>query len=123
MSRETILKLVKVNHDRLRKLSVRELGSFGSYARGDAPPDSDVDFFVDHEEKSFDRYMMLGMHGLLRIRSHFVSPCIVLSISALYPKVSTNTLVQSSNGRFGSTLDVSMNRRRAQSRFSGQSDS
>ena len=60
MSRETILKLVKVNHDRLRKLGVRELGSFGSYARGDARPDSDVDFFVDHEEKSFDRYMMLG---------------------------------------------------------------
>jgi len=57
MSRETILKLVKVNHDRLRKLGVRELGLFGSYARGDARPDSDVDFFVDLEEKSFDRYM------------------------------------------------------------------
>ena len=57
MSRETILKLIKANHERLRKLGVRELGLFGSFARGEARPDSDVDFFVDLEEKSFDRYM------------------------------------------------------------------
>lgn len=57
MSRDTILKLIEANHHRLRELGVRELGLFGSFARGDARPDSDVDLFVDLEEKSFDRYM------------------------------------------------------------------
>ena len=47
MSRETILKLIEANHNRLRSLGVRELGLFGSFARGEARPDSDVDFFVD----------------------------------------------------------------------------
>ena len=68
MTRETILKLVAANHDRLRKLGVRELGLFGSYARGDARPDSDVDFFVELEEKSFDRFMAVKelLEALLR---------------------------------------------------------
>ena len=57
MSRDTILKLIEANHNRLRSLGVRELGLFGSFARGEARPDSDVDFFVDLDEKSFDRYM------------------------------------------------------------------
>lgn len=57
MTRETILKLVAENHDRLRKLGVRELGLFGSYARGEARPESDVDFFVELDETSFDRFM------------------------------------------------------------------
>jgi predicted nucleotidyltransferase len=57
MSRETILKLIEANHGRLRMLGVRELGLFGSFAREEARPDSDVDFFVDLDEKSFDRYM------------------------------------------------------------------
>jgi predicted nucleotidyltransferase len=41
----------------LRGLGIRELGLFGSFARGEARPDSDVDFFVDLDQKSFDRYM------------------------------------------------------------------
>ncbi len=57
MSRETILKLIEANHDRLRSLGVCELALFGSFARGEGRPESDVDFFVDFDQKSFDRYM------------------------------------------------------------------
>jgi len=52
-----ILKLVEANQERLRRLGVRELGLFGSFARGESRPDSDIDFVVDLEEKSFDTYM------------------------------------------------------------------
>ena len=52
-----ILKLVEANQERLRRLGVREFGLFGSFARGESRPDSDIDFVVDLEEKSFDTYM------------------------------------------------------------------
>lgn len=41
----------------LRRLGVRRLALFGSLARGNARPDSDADFLVELEPKSFDRYM------------------------------------------------------------------
>ena len=57
MTRETILKVIEANHKGLRNLGVRELGLFGSFARGDYRSDSDIDFVVDFDVKSFDRYM------------------------------------------------------------------
>lgn len=57
MTRDEILRAVEQNRDHLRSLGVRELSLFGSYARGDARPGSDVDFMVELDEKSFDRYM------------------------------------------------------------------
>lgn len=57
MTRQTILEIVAANRKRLQKLGVRELGLFGSFARGDSGPDSNIDFVVDLEEKPFDRYM------------------------------------------------------------------
>jgi len=47
------------NRARLTALGVIELALFGSYARGDAGPQSDVDFIVELSDKSFDRYMDL----------------------------------------------------------------
>jgi predicted nucleotidyltransferase len=38
---------------------VRRLGLFGSYARGEATPESDLDFVVELSDKSFDAYMDL----------------------------------------------------------------
>lgn len=59
MTRDEILGRVRANRERLNALGVRELALFGSYARGDAGPDSDIDFVVDFAEKTFDRYMEL----------------------------------------------------------------
>jgi len=59
MTRDDILALIDANRPRLAALGVRELSLFGSYARDEAGPDSDVDFLVDLSEKSFDRYMEL----------------------------------------------------------------
>jgi uncharacterized protein len=59
MTRAEILKTVEANQPRLALLGVSELALFGSYARDEAGPDSDVDFLVEFSEKSFDRYMEL----------------------------------------------------------------
>jgi len=63
MTRDEILATVRAHDSELRDLHVRELALFGSYARGDAAADSDVDFVVEFDEKSFDNYM--GVRELL----------------------------------------------------------
>lgn len=45
--------------DELKALGVARLGVFGSFARGDATAESDIDFLVDLEHKAFDAYMDL----------------------------------------------------------------
>jgi len=59
MTRDEILSAIDANRGRLSAFGVVELALFGSHARGDAGPQSDVDFLVEFSEKSFDRYMDL----------------------------------------------------------------
>ena len=57
LTKDRVFDVVAANADRLRALGVRSLGLFGSHARGDAGPESDLDFVVEFERKSFDDYM------------------------------------------------------------------
>lgn len=57
--RDHVLTTLAAHRDGLRQLGVRRLGLFGSAARGDERPDSDLDFVVDFETKTFDAYMDL----------------------------------------------------------------
>jgi predicted nucleotidyltransferase len=43
----------------LRKLGVTRLAIFGSAARGDLRPDSDLDFLLELRHKTFDQYMQV----------------------------------------------------------------
>ena len=54
-----ILDLVAANRSKLREFGVLKLGVFGSHARGDASPDSDIDFLVELENETFRSYMGL----------------------------------------------------------------
>jgi predicted nucleotidyltransferase len=74
-SREEVLALIEQNQTALRKLGVRRLGLFGSYARGEATPESDLDFVVELSDKSFDAYMDLKnfLEGLFRSRVDLVT--------------------------------------------------
>ncbi len=57
--RDEVMKMIQANRDGIRRFGVRRLGVFGSAARGTAGPESDLDFLVEFEKKSFDAYMEL----------------------------------------------------------------
>jgi uncharacterized protein len=57
--REEILSRLSQNREIIRGFGVCSLALFGSAARDEARPDSDLDFVVDFEKKSFDSYMDL----------------------------------------------------------------
>lgn len=56
---EEILTILQQNREAIRAYGVRRLGLFGSYARGEGADESDLDFVVEFETKSFDAYMEL----------------------------------------------------------------
>jgi len=49
MSRDTIIELIRANRAKLDELHVKSLAIFGSVARGDDRPDSDLDVLVEFE--------------------------------------------------------------------------
>jgi len=54
-----ILRTLEANTAAIRRYGVRSLALFGSAVRGTARPDSDLDFVVEFDRKSFDAYMDL----------------------------------------------------------------
>ena len=52
-----IFKTLEAHHQELRALGILKLGLLGSYRRGTAKPDSDMDFLVVFDSASFDAYM------------------------------------------------------------------
>jgi hypothetical protein len=62
-SRAEILAALAANRDSIRAFGARRLGLFGSSARDEARPESDLDFVVQFDSKTFDAYM--GLKGFL----------------------------------------------------------
>ena len=60
-TRAEVLKTLEANAVALRELGARRLGLFGSVARDAASPASDLDFVVELDERTFDRYMDLKL--------------------------------------------------------------
>ena len=50
---------LREHHDVLKKYTVRRIGLFGSFARGEQRQESDIDFLVSFEEPTFDHFMEL----------------------------------------------------------------
>jgi hypothetical protein len=63
MDKERVLALLNSHRDRLDEFAVKALFLFGSVARGEATPESDVDLLVE-----FDR--PVGLFTLLRLQSY-----------------------------------------------------
>jgi len=58
-SKQNILKTLGANETKIKSFGVRSLSLFGSSARDQDSPASDLDFVVEFERKSFDAYMDL----------------------------------------------------------------
>lgn len=54
-----VLTILERNRDTVRGFGVARLGLFGSFATDEVRADSDLDFVVEFEKKSFDAYMDL----------------------------------------------------------------
>ena len=63
MKQETVLSILAAHQDELEKLGVKSLELFGSVARNEATPESDVDFLV---EFSIDA----GLFELFRVQHY-----------------------------------------------------
>jgi len=60
-TRDEVLERIREAEAEIRSLGVRRLALFGSFARSEARPDSDVDLLVEFAsgQKSFDRFNRL----------------------------------------------------------------
>lgn len=72
MKRDEVLSILAVHQEELKKLGVQSLDLFGSVARDEAGPDSDVDFLVE-----FDRPG--GLFQLFRVQ-HYLEDLLGCSV-------------------------------------------
>ena len=63
MDRESILKLLRQNEIEIRSFGVESLALFGSVARGEQGPDSDVDLLVEFNQPT-------GLFGLIALQQY-----------------------------------------------------
>lgn len=76
MKRDEIIDLLKRHRVDLDRLGVKDIAVFGSVARDEAGPASDIDILVDFQGRAdFDRYMDLKffLEGLLQRRVDLVT--------------------------------------------------
>jgi predicted nucleotidyltransferase len=61
-TREEIVQIIQEYREQVQALGVRRLGLFGSFARREVRPESDVDLWVEFEpgRKTFDNFMELA---------------------------------------------------------------
>ena len=59
LTERTIFATLEEHSDILKKLSVKKIGLFGSYVRGEQKRRSDIDLLVEFERPTFDNFMDL----------------------------------------------------------------
>jgi hypothetical protein len=87
MNRDTLQQLLASHRAALDRLGVKSLAVFGSVARGEAGPESDVDILVEFSNTpGFDQYMDLKFffEDLLKRHVDLVTP------DALRPRIRPN---------------------------------
>jgi predicted nucleotidyltransferase len=83
LTREQVLAKLGEERDNILRFGVRSLGLFGSVARAENTPASDLDILVEFEHKSFDAYMDLKEY----LESLFDCPVDLVLANALKPRL------------------------------------
>ena len=60
LTQRDIVRTLRERNDTLKKLRVKRIGLFGSYARGRQTGKSDLDFLVEFEEPDYDNFLALA---------------------------------------------------------------
>ena len=94
-TRERTIERLRAAEPEIRRLGVRRLALFGSVARGEARPSSDVDLLVEFApgQKSFDRFMALS-DLLERLLS---CPVELVTLEALSPFIGPHILAEAAD--------------------------
>ena len=86
MQREIVLSLIRENRDKIKSFGVESLAVFGSVARGEASPESDVDILVTfYGPATFDQFMELKFF----LEELLGRPVDLVTRKALKPQVQT----------------------------------
>lgn len=84
VSGKHILKELNDHAEEMRqRFQVNQLGLFGSYVRGEAKAESDIDLLVDFVAPSFDNYMNLKFY----LEDLFGQKIDLVTIGALKPRI------------------------------------
>lgn len=78
-----IYKIAAAHGELTRRFSVKRIGIFGSFARGEDNPESDVDIIVELEEPTFDHYMDLKF----RLEGILQRPVDLVMIDTVKPRI------------------------------------
>lgn len=93
--KEYVIERLRPAEAQIRNLGVRRLALFGSVARGEARPDSDVDLLVEFTpgEKNFDRFLALSelLERLLEC------PVELITTEALSPFIGPHILAEAAD--------------------------
>ena len=97
LSRESVLAILERDREALRTLGVRRLALFGSAARDEASPGSDVDVLVTFERRTFRGYF-----GLLKHLEELLGRRVDLVIEeAIKPAIRSRILAEKIDVPFG----------------------
>lgn len=95
LTRDQAIQRLRAAEADIRRLGVRRLALFGSVARGEARPDSDVDLLVEFDpgQKSFDHFLALSdlLEGLLGC------PVELVTLEALSPFIGPHILAEATD--------------------------
>ncbi|OAN54116.1 nucleotidyltransferase [Paramagnetospirillum marisnigri] len=84
---EEVIAILRAHEDFYRAKGVTRMAVFGSVARGDAGPDSDVDLVIDYDRES--RFSLLTLCGVQNDTADWLGRKVdVLTWDALKPRIS-----------------------------------